>query len=412
MNDKIVVSGLGIYSPIGKSVAEVVDTLKQSGTGISDIDCIDTTKFRNGCGGVVKDIDDVETLNGMRSNLLLRHAFDEGINDSGIATDSTIDKSRVGVSIGTSLGGYGGFVDYLYERTAAKKGERYESLLNPKSKISGDEVIKNIPPVLLAYEVAKKYNFSGGVSSSVTACSASANALAMAHDAISSGRVDYVIAGGVDPLTQLTYLGFNALMAMTKSELKTMDRNRSGLLIGEGAACLVLEKESTAKARGARIYAYFKGYGISNDAYHCTRPHPDAVGATLAIKKALDMAELTQADIDYVNVHGTGTKHNDLMELKALSDIFQERCATLPVSSSKSMMGHTLGAAGAIESVISVLAIKEGFLPPNINSTEDIEGYDYNLVREAVCDVDVNNVISNSFGFGGNCASLVFGKNG
>lgn len=410
MKENIVITGLGIYSPIGKNIAETVDSLISSRSGIEDIQALDTSKLRNGKGGVINEIDWIDTINGMRSNILLKHAFSEGINDSGILGIDELARNRVGVSIGTSLGGYGGFVDYLYERNYADKNKIYKSTLNNFNKLSSQEVIKNIPPVLLAYEIANEYNFTGGISSSVTACSASANALAMACDLIHSDRLDYVIAGGVDPLTQLTYLGFNALMAMTKSELKTMDQNRSGLLIGEGAACLVLEKESSAIARGAKIYARFKGFGISNDAYHCTQPHPEAVGAVLAIEKALEQAQLNPEEIDYINVHGTGTKHNDIMELRALQQVFKSRFKDIPISSSKSMMGHTLGAAGAIESVISILAIKNSFLPPNINFSEHVQDFDYNLVTEAVTDVEVNNVISNSFGFGGNCTSLIFSK--
>jgi 3-oxoacyl-[acyl-carrier-protein] synthase II len=182
----------------------------------------------------------------------------------------------------------------------------------------------------------------------------------------------------------------------------------SGLLIGEGAGSMILERESHAKKRGANIFGVFSGYGISNDAYHATQPHPDAVGGILAIQRALEDSQLEYTDIDYVNLHGTGTKHNDLMEIKALQCIFGDRIATLPISSSKSMIGHTLGAAGAIEAVISVMAIHKGFLPPSLNFKEKIKGYDYTVVEKAKENVKLKNVLSNSFGFGGNCASLIF----
>ncbi|MGF7028605.1 beta-ketoacyl-[acyl-carrier-protein] synthase family protein [Sphingobacterium sp. HSC-15S19] len=406
--EKTVITGIGIISPIGQNSREVLKSLINSKSGIGEIKDMDVSEFRNNRGGVINSLDEHETLNGLRSNILTSIAAEEAIEDSRILENEQINKRRIGVSIGTSIGGYGGFVDKLYiehNRDYFDKNIK----LNKFSKIDNiNDIVRNIPFSLLAHEVAKRYALKGPISASVTACSASANALMHGKDLINSGRVDAVLVLGVDPISQLTLLGFNSLMAMTKGELRVMDENRSGLLIGEGAGCIVLESESFAKKRGAHIYAELKGGGISNDAYHSTRPHPEAVGAVFAIKAALKESKLNPSEIDYINLHGTGTKHNDVMELKAVERVFGES-GKVPMSSSKSMTGHTLGAAGIVESIISILAIKNNILPPNLNFQNKIEGFDYDIVEETRLNASVRNVLTNSFGFGGNCASLVFG---
>jgi 3-oxoacyl-[acyl-carrier-protein] synthase II len=408
MREKIVITGIGIYSPVGKNKKECLDSLLKSKSGIKVIDEMEVSHLRNNKGGVIKDIDCIKSLNGLRCNIFLKHAVKEAIDDSKILEDKTIDKNRIGISVGTSVGGYGGLVDKLYVDHDKKNKELLK--FNEHTTLKDDnDIIRNIPFVLLGYEIANEYSFTGPICSSVTACSASANAITMARDLILSDKADAVIVGGVDPITQLTYLGFNSLMAMTKDELKVMDEKRSGLLIGEGAAFMILERESTALNRNAKILCELKGCGISNDAYHSTQPHPDAVGAVLSIKRALEDAKLSPDEIDYINLHGTGTKHNDVMELKAIQSVFGDS-GKIPISSSKSMMGHALGAAGAIEAVICIISLTNNILPPNINVTEKIKGYNYNLVVETQTDVDLEHILSNSFGFAGNCASLIFSR--
>ena len=408
MKNKIVITGLGIISPIGKNIEEVYDSLLKCKTGIKEINEVDVSHLRNTQGGVVKEIPDAKTLNGLRGNILTDISVSEAIKSAGILDYTKLDRSRVGVSVGTSIGGYGGFVDNLY----FNHDKKYKSSLklNPNTKLKSDtEVTRNIPFSLLAHEVANKYKFKGPISSSVTACSASANALAVGRDLILSNRADAVLVVGVDPITQLTLLGFNSLMAMTKDQLRVMDENRSGLLIGEGAACIILEREDFAIGRDATVLAEFKGSGISNDAFHSTRPHPEATGAVLAIRNALKDANILPSDIDYINLHGTGTKHNDIIELKAVETVFGTE-GNIPVSSTKSMTGHTLGAAGAIEAVISILALARNILPPNLNIKEKIKGYNYDIVEKTRTEVNIHHVLSNSFGFAGNCAALVFSR--
>lgn len=405
MNEQIVITGIGIYSPIGKNANEVYNSLLNSRSGINYINEMDVSNLRNNKGGIIKNIVPIKTRNGLRSNILLKYAVKEAVEDSHIMNHE-LSKKRIAISVGTSIGGYGGFVDQLYSNYY---GTSQKSTLNSNSILTNDSVIKNIPPVLLGYAIAKEYNLSGPVSASITACSASANAISMARDLILSDHADAVIVAGVDPITQLTYIGFNALMALTKGELKTMDEKRSGLLIGEGAGCLILEKESAAIKRNAKIYATLSGCGISNDAFHCTQPHPNAEGAVLAIRRAIEDAQLTPADIDYINLHGTGTRHNDIMELKALKTVFGDK-GNIPVSSSKSMMGHTLGAAAAIEAVICLISLSRKILPPNLNVDEKIKGFNYDLIQKTRLNVEVKHILSNSFGFGGNCAALIFSK--
>lgn len=409
MKTKIVVTGLGIYCPIGKNIEELKDSLINSTLGIRDISEFNIEGFRNSKGGVVNDIGDYETKTGLRSNLLLNPSVDQAIRDSDIL-NSNIDPSKISVSIGTSLGGFGGFVEWLFKNHSTNHGIEYSSSLNSKMKIDFNESVINIPAILLGTEIASNYGFSGPMVASITACSAGGNAIAFAIDSIRNGNSDVMVIVAVDPITELTFMGFNSLMAMTKTELKPLDKNRSGLLIGEGSGCIIIESEEHAIKRGAKIYSEVAGYGLSNDAYHSTQPHPNGDGAVVAINKALDDADITKEEIQYINVHGTGTKHNDITELKALQRIFGEELINIPISSSKSMIGHTLGAAGTIEAIICIVALYNDIIPPSLNFSEMIEGFEYNVATEAIQNCSLNTVMSNSFGFGGNGASLIFKK--
>jgi 3-oxoacyl-[acyl-carrier-protein] synthase II len=199
-------------------------------------------------------------------------------------------------------------------------------------------------------------------------------------------------------------------MVLSKGEPAPFCNKRSGILLGEGAACLVLEKESHARRRGARIYARFRGYGLSNDAYHVTKPHPEGEGACKAMRNALEDAGLDADHIDYVNMHGTGTQGNDAMELTSLRRVFGERSGRIPISSNKSLAGHSLGAAGSIEAASSVLSLHDGFIPASLGFEEKMAGFEYDIVTATRREGGLRSVMSNSFGFGGNCASLIFDK--
>ncbi|WP_326983225.1 beta-ketoacyl-[acyl-carrier-protein] synthase family protein [Chryseobacterium sp. MYb264] len=408
VKEKIVISGLGVYCSIGKNVDELVESLSESKLGFDYVDEFHTEGYRNTHAGVIKDIENIDSLTGLRSSLILKPSVYQAIEDSGIF-DTEVDRSRISISVGTSLTGYGGFVTCLFERHYEEKNERYESSLNEHMKVNYLESINNIPGTLLATEIALEYDISGMLSSSITACSASGNAMAIAVDTIRNGLADVVIVGAVDPLSELTYMGFHTLRAMSPGQPKPLDKNREGLLIGEGSGCIIIESESHARARGAKIYAEIAGYGLSNDAYHATQPHPEGEGGVLAMKIALDEADLSSGEIQYINMHGTGTKHNDQAELKAVERVFGDRLKQIPISSSKSMIGHTLGAAGCIEAVICILALHHNFLPPSLNFETPIDHFDYQVVTAAKSR-ELNVVMNNSFGFGGNGASFIFKK--
>ena len=408
MKEKIVISGLGVYCSIGKNVDELTDSLRTSKLGFDYVDEFYTGQYRNTNAGVIKDIKNIDSLTGLRSSLILKPSIYQAIEDSELF-DTKVDRSRISISIGTSLTGYGGFVTCLFERHHEAKNETYDSSLNGNMKIDYLESINNIPGTLLATEIAMEYDISGVLSSSITACSASGNAMAIGVDTIRNGLADVVIVGAVDPLSELTYMGFHALRAMSPNQPKPLDNNREGLLIGEGSGCIIIESESHAKARGAKVYAEVAGYGLSNDAYHATQPHPEGEGGVLAMNIALNDASISSDEIQYINMHGTGTKHNDQAELKAVERVFGERLNRIPISSSKSMIGHTLGAAGCIEAVICILSLHHNFLPPSLNFETPIEGFDYQVVTAAK-DEEINVVMNNSFGFGGNGASFIFRK--
>ena len=407
--EKIVVSGLGIYCPIGKNISELTDSLLNSKHGFKEVTEFETTGYRNHNAGVIKDIEDIETSTGLRSNQILKPSINQAIEDSGIF-DTDIDKSRVAISIGSSLAGYGGFVHWLFNKEYDENDKNYDSTLNENMKIDYHESILNVPGPLLGTEIALEHDISGPISCSVTACSASGSAMALAVDTIRNGQADVVIVGAVDPLSELTYMGFHAIRAMSKNQPKPLDQNRDGLLIGEGSGCLILESESHLKKRGGKSYAEVAGYGLGNDAYHATQPHPNGEGAVVAMSGALKDANITSDQIQYVNMHGTGTKHNDNAELTAIQRILKDRLVDVPISSSKSMLGHSLGAAGSIEGIICILALHNNFLPPSINFDSHIQEFDYQVVTEPKEDVQLHTVMNNSFGFGGNGASFIFRK--
>ncbi len=409
MKEKVIISGIGVYCPIGKNVDALNDALISAHHGFEEVTEFDTSTYRNTHAGVVRDFDENGSKTGVRSNLLIRPSVEQALKDSGLL-ESNIDRSRISISIGTSIAGYGGFVDSLFKEDSAKRNEDYPSSLNRKISLNHDETILNIPGPLLATEIAREYGISGVLSSSVTACSASGNAMALAVDTIRSGLADAVIVASVDPLSELTYMGFHTIRAMSQKMPKPLDKNRDGLLIGEGSACFILERESYLLERGGKRYAEIAGYGLSNDAYHATQPHPNGEGAVVAMKEALREAGVLPEDIQYINMHGTGTKHNDNAELKAIQRIFKESLKDIPISSSKSLLGHALGAAGSIEGVICVTAMNQGFIPPSINFEEPIEGIDYQVATKETDHKELNLVMNNSFGFGGNGASFIFKK--
>ena len=244
----------------------------------------------------------------------------------------------------------------------------------------------------------------------MTACSSGATAIGYARDLIRNKTAKVIIAGGTEPLSRITYASFNSLKAVDKEYCKPFDKNRQGLSLGEGAGIMILESLSHAQSRSARIYGEVLGYGVSCDSYHMTAPDPEASGAVRCMNAALQDAEVHHSLVNYVNAHGTATPANDLMETRGIKKVFGQRAYEIPVSSTKSMTGHTLGASGAIEGVASVLGIVHQFIPPTIHQTEPDPECDLDYVTEGSRKADLSIVLSNSFAFGGNNTSITFGR--
>jgi 3-oxoacyl-[acyl-carrier-protein] synthase II len=286
----------------------------------------------------------------------------------------------------------------VYHKEILLKGKSRPSLLLP------------FIPSFAASRVAERFGFSGPKFTVTTACSSSATAIGYGADLIRSGKSKAVLCGGSDALSELTFGGFNSLKAMDPSPCKPFDRKRAGMSLGEGAGILILEDFDEAMKRGVRIYAEFLGYGIGGEAYHITAPEPTGMREAGIMREALEESEISPAEVDYINAHGTGTPLNDKVETLAIKNAFGERAYSIPISSIKSMAGHCLGSAGAIEAVASILSIVHQFIPPTLHHQEGDEDCDLDYVRGKSREMEVKAVLSNSFAFGGNCTTLVFGK--
>jgi len=402
---RIAVTGLGICAANGANIDEFRAGLMQGIPGIREITDFDARGYRNSHAGVAR-----ESATGMRpedegldrASVLALHSAYEAMADSGLAIDDSLSY-RTMVAVGTSLGGMHGHVRRM----------RRDFDNNPETDFEGPfEDMLDIPPCQIANLLCQRFGARGGNSTVVTACSAGSNSIAVALDWIRQDRADVVIASATDPLCELSFSGFNILMALSPTASRPFDRERDGLVVGEGGGTLILEDYEHALQRGAHIYAEIAGYGLSNDAYHPTQPDPQAGGACRAIRRALDDAGLQPHDINYINAHGTATRYNDEMELRAVTSVYGDLLESIPMSSIKSMVGHTLGAAGTIEAIATVLALSDGFLPPTVNTSVPIEGYRYDFVPQSRPAANLVNACSHSFGFGGNAACLVISRAG
>jgi 3-oxoacyl-[acyl-carrier-protein] synthase II len=261
-----------------------------------------------------------------------------------------------------------------------------------------------------ADRIASSFGLSGPKTTFMTACSAGATALGYARDLILDGQADIMLAGGVEPMCRLTYAAFNALKSVDENVCRPFDKSRAGLSLGEASAILVLEPLAAALARGAKIYGEILGYGITCDSFHMTAPDEKASGAVRSMQAALKDSGLAEGDVDYINAHGTATPVNDVAETKAIKEVFGKRAYLIPVSSTKSMHAHTLGAAGALEGIVSLLALTKGFIPPTIHWRERDSECDLDYVTEGSRQADLRVVLSNSFAFGGNNTTVIFGR--
>ncbi|KRQ87869.1 3-oxoacyl-[acyl-carrier-protein] synthase 2 [Caloramator mitchellensis] len=409
MKRRVVITGLGAVTPIGNNVADFWKSIKEGKCGIDIIKSFDTESFKVKVAAEVKDFDAAEFLDRKESKRMDRFcqfamvAADEAIKDSNIDLEK-IDKNRFGVVIGSGIGGLS-TIEKENTNLNQKGPNRVAPLFIPMAIVN-----------MASGNVAIKYGAKGICSSVVTACASGTNAIGEAFRYIQMGYADVLIAGGAEaPITPLALAGFTNLTALTNSNepnkaCTPFDLNRSGFVMGEGAGILLLEELEHAVKRGAKIYGEVTGYGFTCDAYHMTAPSPDAEGAARAIEQAINDADVALEEISYINAHGTSTPLNDKLETDAIKKVFGELAYKVPISSTKSMTGHLLGAAGAIEAIISIKAIEEGYIPATIGyETKDPE-CDLDYVPNQGRKQDINCVISNSFGFGGHNACLLFKK--
>lgn len=396
MSQRIYITGLGVISAIGNNVPETLASLKQSKTGIGKINYL-TTRYKDEfLAGEIKlsnkelaDLVNDHNPDLNRNSYIAMLAAKEAVQHSGI---DPADGMRTGVISSTTVAGMG--KTELYYKELFEKDDHLSVL---DTHDCGDSTER----------IADYLGHVDYVTTISTACSSAANAIMLGCRMIKNGLLDRAVVGGVDALSKFTFNGFNTLMILDREWSKPFDENRKGLNLGEAAAFLVIEGEEALKKRNGKALAEIVGYANTNDAYHQTASSPEGYGAKLAIEQALQMSGLKPEDIDYINMHGTGTPNNDLSEGTATKAVFGDNVPKF--SSTKAFTGHTLAAAAGIEAVISVLSMQNNMIFPNLNFSTPIAGLD--LVPETtLVNTPVNTVLSNSFGFGGNCSSLIFKK--
>jgi 3-oxoacyl-[acyl-carrier-protein] synthase II len=399
---RVVVTGLGTVNALAGTVAEFAAALRAGTCAIGPVTVFDPTGYRSRIAAEVRDDAPPPGLAPAlrrrlsRSDVFALRATAEAVADS--ALDGTVAPERIALAFGGTTGGMLRGEESLRERVQGTR-PRYQSA-----------PILGAPISTSADVVAGVFGFGGPRLSLSTACSSSANALGVALDWIRLGRADVVIAGGTESLCRMTFAGFNALHALSLEPCRPFDRARSGLSLGEGAAMLVVESAEHAARRGVRAHAEILSYGNSADAHHLTAPHPDGRGAVLAMRRALTRAGLAPERVDYINAHGTGTPLNDTVEAAAIATVFGAPASRLAVSSTKGAVGHTLGAAGAIEALATILALRDGFLPPTVNLDDPDPACALDLVPRASRPATLRYALSNSYGFGGNNTSVVLGR--
>jgi 3-oxoacyl-[acyl-carrier-protein] synthase II len=410
MKRRVVVTGIGAVTPLGNDALTTWNNIKNGVSGIAPGTIYDVDKVDVKIAAEVKDfapedfIDKKEARRMGRYSQFAVAASKMAVKDAGIQIGVDINPERVGVWIGSGIGGLAEFEEQ--HRKFIEKGQRR---VNPFT-------IPMLIPDMAAGQVSIEVGAKGMNSCTVTACASGANSIGDAFRVIQKGDVDIMIAGGTEAtITEMTIAGFSNMTALSKNpDPKTasrpFDKNRDGFVIGEGAGIVVLEELEHALGRGAHIYGELMGYGATGDAHHITSPAPEGEGAQRAMKLALADAGIAPEQVDYINAHGTSTSYNDLNETLAIKEVFKEHAYSLSVSSTKSMTGHLLGATGAIEAIFSLLAIKEGILPPTINYETPDEKLDLDYVPNVAKSKDIQIALSNSLGFGGHNATLIFKK--
>ncbi|MGB0770344.1 MAG: beta-ketoacyl-ACP synthase II [Flavobacteriaceae bacterium] len=408
---RVVVTGLGALTPIGNNIDDYWNALVAGKSGCAPVTYFDTEHFKTKFACELKNYnvsDFFDRKEARKTDKFAQYAMvasDEAIIDAKLDLD-TIDKFRVGVIWGAGIGGIDTFQTEVANFATGNGTPRFNPFFIPK-------MIADIAPG----NISIKHGFMGPNYTTVSACASSANAIIDALNYIRLGHCDVIVTGGSEAtINEAGMGGFNAMHALsTRNESpetasRPFDATRDGFVLGEGAGALVLEEYEHAKARGARIYAELAGGGLSSDAYHMTAPHPEGIGVTAVMKNCLANAGLKPEDIDAINTHGTSTPLGDVAELKAITRVFGDHAKNININSTKSMTGHLLGAAGAIEAIASILSIQHGIVPPTINHTTVDENIDpnLNLTLNKAQKRTVNVAMSNTFGFGGHNACVVF----
>ncbi len=405
---RVVVTGLGMVSPVGNSVNDSWSAVVSGKSGIAPITHFDVSAYSTRFGGGVKDFDVTSRLSAKEArkmDMFIQYgmyAGIEAIEDSGLEITEQ-NATRVGAAIGSGIGGIGA-IENTYDVLQNKGPRRVSPFFVPGSIVN-----------MIAGDLSVKYGFQGPNLAVVTACTTGTHNIAMAARLIQAGDADAMIAGGSEMATTPVGLGgFAAARALsTRNDDPTAasrpwDKDRDGFVLSDGAGVLVLEEYEFAKARGAQIYAELIGVGMSGDAYHMTSPPPDGAGAAASMRNAIADAKIDASSIDYINAHGTSTLAGDVAECLALKTVLKNGGADVAVSSTKSMTGHLLGAAGAVEAIFSILAIRDGVAPPTINLDDPDDACDFNLVPHVAQQKKIACAMSNSFGFGGTNGTVIF----
>lgn len=414
---RVVVTGLGALSPLGNSAEETWKNMLNGVSGAGPITHFDASMFKTQFACEVKDFkvtDFIDRKEARKMDLYTQYAIASAqmaVTDSGLDLEK-VNKNRIGVIYGVGIGGIHTFEEEAgyYAVTGKEMGPKYNPFFIPK-------MIADIA----AGHISIQYGFRGPNYCTTSACASSSNAIADAFNLIRLGKADMILSGGAEAAIWPAGVGgFNAMKALsTRNDDPTrasrpFSASRDGFIMGEGAACLILEELEHAKARGAKIYAEMVGAGMSADAYHITASHPEGLGAMLVMQNALEDAHMQPEDIDYINVHGTSTPVGDISEAKAIKALFKEHAYKLNISSTKSMTGHLLGAAGALEAMVSILSVQNDIIPPTINHEEEDRDpeidYDLNFTFNKAQKRTVRAALSNTFGFGGHNACVIFKK--
>lgn len=407
---RVVITGIGAFTPIGKSAPDFWNGLVSGKTGVRMVEHFDTTDFATKFAAQIEDYEPTDYFERKEARKLDKVAqygliaAEEAIKDSKLDLDA-INKDRVAVLVGTGIGGMETF--YNQSISFHEHGPRGVSPF----------FIPMLIPDIISGQISIRYRFRGPNFCAVSACATGSHNIGLAYDAIKYGQADYAVAGGTEaPVTRIGISGFNSMKAMStrndspETASRPFDKNRDGFVLGEGAGIFILEELESAIKRGARIYGEIAGYGFSADAYHITAPDPDGNGVSLSMTNAMKAAGIEPTDVDHINMHGTSTPLGDVAETNTIKKVFGDHAYNINLNSTKSMHGHTLGAAGAIESIAALLTIYHGIVPPTINIEEQDPECDLNYTANKAVVRDINYALNNAFGFGGHNSTLVFKK--